>query len=124
VASFVKVAKLMLIPVKVWAIFIMKLAADLLSFFLLRKQNLVRQMSQMLLHLTRSLQQQAVVLLAFRQRFLRGLASDDFMVQLPTNGAQLNGALAQRLVHLVQVAIDLQCGAMIFTCATCCHDSL
>ncbi len=104
--------------------FVMKLAADLLSFFLLRRQNLVRQMPQMFLHVTRLLQQQAVMLLAFRQGFLSGFASDDFMLQLPANGAQLNGALAQRLVHLVQVAIGLQRGAMIFTCATCCHDSL
>jgi hypothetical protein len=36
------------------------------------------------------------------------------MLQLPVSGGQLNGALAQRLVHLVQMAIGLQRGAMSF----------
>ena len=54
------------------------------------------------------------MLLAFREGFLRGPALDDFMLQLPISGGQLNGALAQRLVHLVQLAIGLQRGAMSF----------
>ena len=74
----------------------MQLAADLLSFFLLRRQNLVGQMPQLFLHATRLLQQLAVVLLAFLERFFHGLAPGDFLLQLPVGGGQLNGALAQR----------------------------
>ncbi len=46
------------------------------------------------------------------------------MFQLLANGGQLNGALAQRPVHLVQVLISLRRGAMTYAYANCCHESL
>jgi len=48
----------------------MQLAADALSFLLLRVQNLMGQMPQLFLHMMRLLQQPALVLLAFLEGFL------------------------------------------------------
>jgi hypothetical protein len=44
------------------------------------------------------LQEQAVVLLAFLEGFLHGLAPKNFLFQLPIRSRQLHGAPAQPLV--------------------------
>ena len=86
---------------------IMQFAADLLALFLLRRQNLAGQQPQLFLHLPRLLQQLAVVLLAFPEGFLRQPAPGDFLFQLPVGKGQVHGALAQRVVDLLQVEIGL-----------------
>ncbi len=63
--------------------FIMQLAADALSFFLLRLQNLMGQMPQLFLHVARLLQQLALVLLAFLEGFLHRLPPDNFPLATP-----------------------------------------
>ena len=64
----------------------MQLAADSLSFFLLRLQNLMGQMLQLFLQLKGLRQQLAGVSLAFLEGFFHLLPPDDFLFQLPVRG--------------------------------------
>ena len=77
--------------------FILKFAADLFAFILLRRQHLMRQLPQTFLQLQRFLQQFGVVLPPL---FLRAasttLAPDDAPLQLAVGGGQFLRAPAQR----------------------------
>ena len=73
---------------------IMQLAADALSFLFLRVQNLMGQVPQLFLHVTRLLQQPVLVLLAFLEGLLHPLPPGNLPVQPPVGvGQGLQAAL-------------------------------
>jgi len=71
-----------------------QLSADPLSFFLLRLQDLMGQMPQLLLHEARLLQQPALVLLSSLEGFFHRLPPDDFPFQLRFATARAPGGFA------------------------------
>lgn len=91
---------------------IVQLGADLLSFRLLCRQNLVSQMPQMFLQAAGLLQQPGVGSRAFFEGLLHGLALDDSLFQGPVGGRQVHRAPAQCLVQSAQTDTGLEGGAV------------